>query len=292
MNKHLKGSILIIMSMFLFSLIGPFVRWINIMPEKILFFASLFTALFLLIYFIFTKKLNKLVIKKARFLLLLSGMLLILNALSYYKAFILTTLSNTVLVHYLAPIIAAVLAPIFFKEKLERITIISLIISIFGLYLITSPNLVLGNEHLAGIFFAFLSAIGYGTLIIANKKLVEKLTLDVILFYQAIITVLILLPFIGFDFSLAFKPFSLLVVYALLIYILPGFLYLGGIKNVEAQHVGIIAYVEVIFVVLSGFLFFKEIPSFLTIVGGLLILFSGYLVIRAEAKRKNNSKKP
>ena len=286
MNKHLKGAILIIISMFLFSLIGTFVRAINISPERMLFFVSLFAALFLLIYFAFAKKLKKLIIKKGRLLLFFSGILLILNTFSYFKAYTLTTFSNTVLIHYLAPIIAALLVPIFFKEKLERITIISLVISLFGLYLITSPNLALGSRHLTGMFFAFLSAIGYGLLIIVNKKLVENLNLGAILFYQSLIPALILLPFIGLDFSLTLMPFSLLVAYTLLVSILPGFLYLAGIKRVEAQHVGIIGYAEVIFVVLLGFLLFKEIPKITTFIGGLLILFGGYLVIRAEAKRK------
>jgi len=286
MNKHLKGSILIILSMFLFATIGPFVRIIDITPEEMLFFSSLFAAIFLLIYFAFTKQLKKLAIKKASFWLLLSGFLLILNTLSYYRAYILTTLSNTVLVHYLAPVIAVLLAPIFFKEKVGKATVISLAISLFGLYVITSPNLALGDRNLNGIFFAFLSAVGYGTLIIVNKKLVERLALDVILFYQAAISAIILLPFLGLHFSLALKPFSLLALYTLIVYILPGFLYLSGIKYVEAQHVGIISYAEVIFVVLFGFLFFKEIPGINTLIGGLLIIFSGYLVIKSKAKMR------
>ena len=283
MNKHLKGSILIITAMLLYSITGPFVRLVSIEPEKILFFTYLFGIIFLLIYFVFTKQLKKLVVKKERFLLFFIGLLSVLTTFAYYKAYILTTLSNAVLVHYLAPVIAAVSAIVFLKEKLERITVVSLVLSLFGLYLITSPNLVLGNKHLLGIFFAFSSAVGYGLWIVTSKKLVKKLSFEVILFYQGIVSILILLPLIGFDLSLTLKPFSLLAVYALLIYVLSGFLFLAGIKYVEAQHVGIIAYAEVIFVVLFGFLFFKEIPGISTLIGGLLIIFSGYLVVRSEA---------
>lgn len=288
MNKQLKGSLLIVIAMFLYSITGPFVRLVNVGPEKVLFFSYLFGVLFLLAYFVFTKQLKKLVVKKQKLLLLFIGLLSILATFTYYKAYVLTTLSNTVLVHYLAPVIAALLAPVFLKERLERITVVSLALSLAGLYLITFPNMALGNKHLAGIFFAFLSAVGYGLWIVISKRLVKKLSFEVILFYQGIISTLILLPLIGFDLSLTLKPLSLLVVYAFLVYVVSGFSFLAGIKNVEAQHVGIIAYAEIIFVILFGFLFFREIPGINAFIGGLLIIFSGYLVVRSEAKKKIN----
>ena len=55
-----------------------------------------------------------------------------------------------------------------------------------------------------------------------------------------------------------------------------------GIKRVKSQHAGILAYTEPFAATFYAIFFFSEIPSFNTIIGGLLILISGYLIIRRE----------
>ena len=73
-------------------------------------------------------------------------------------------------------------------------------------------------------------------------------------------------------------------LYALLIYLLPTFVYFFALRIIKVQHAAIIAYVEPVAVFLWGFLFFSEIPTIMTYIGGFLIILSGYLILRAEAK--------
>ena len=121
MNKHLKGSLFIILSMLLFSLIGPFVRWIKWDSKVTILITSVIAFLFLLVYLIYKKELGKVIRSRYKLLMIVSGTLVALNILFYYKAFQTTTLANSVLAHYTAPIFAALFAPIYLKEKLRHV---------------------------------------------------------------------------------------------------------------------------------------------------------------------------
>jgi drug/metabolite transporter (DMT)-like permease len=77
----------------------------------------------------------------------------------------------------------------------------------------------------------------------------------------------------------------MLLVYALVISILGVTLYLKGLRHVEAQHAGILAYSEPFIVVLIGMLFYKEELTLKLLIGGIMIIYSGYLILKAEANR-------
>jgi len=284
MNKHLFGGFLITLSMAIFSMIGPFIRYINLQPIVIIFYSTLFTSTILFSYFLYSKKLKDLFVGKHILLLIVSSFCILGNTYTYFTAYKITTLANSVLTHYTAPIFTAMLAPIFLKEKLEKTTVISLVIASIGLFLIASNGLAINSQHLTGIIYGSLSGFFYGILILISKKLVSSLDPLIILFYQCALTVCVLSPFISQAyFSINIHQVGMLLVYALVISILGVSLYLKGIRHVEAQHAGILAYSEAVIVVLIGMLFYKEEFTLKLLIGGTMIIYSGYLILRAEA---------
>jgi len=286
MNKPLQGSLLIIISMCIFAFIGPMIRWINIPTIPLLFFPGVLGTILLFSYLAYKKKLNRLWPKKYKWLLFLTPFLAVINVGSYFQAYKLTSFANVVFLHYTAPIFAALLAPVFLKEKVDKITIISLALSVGGMLLIFSRNGFSMSIATIGALFALLSGLAYGISILAQKKLSMNLDTFVIIFYQYLIAI-IWIPFLKTsDYALTTNQIILIVVYTTIISILPSILYMKGIKYVKAQHVGIIAYAEPIAVIALGYFLFNEIPNWLTLSGGALILVSGYLVLRAEAKMR------
>ncbi len=272
--------------MLIFSTIGIFVRYINLPNPVIIFFTSLFGFMVLTGYFAYKRKIKAVLEVKQKTTLMISGVLVALNLLFFYMAYSLTTFANSVLTHYTAPIFAALLAPFYLKERLEKITVLSLVVSFSGLIIITSNSLSFNNPNILGILFGTLSGVFYGLSILVNKRLTNNIESKVIMVYQAFVCLMLMAPFLFLTkFSLSVTSISLLIVYALIVYISASLIYLTGLKRVEAQHAGIIAYAEPIFVFILGFLFFKEIPTIRTYIGGLLILYSGYLILRAESKR-------
>ena len=178
------------------------------------------------------------------------------------------------------------LAPICLKEKLEKTTVISLAFASIGLFFIASNDLAINSQHITGIIYGSLSGFFYGILILISKKLVSYLDPLVILFYQCTTTVFVLSPFISQPiFSININQAGMLLFYALVISILGVTLYLKGLRHVEAQHAGILAYSEPVIVVLIGILFYKEELTLKLLIGGTMIIYSGYLILKAEANR-------
>lgn len=287
MNEHLKGGLLIIASMLLFGFIGPLVRLADISTFVFLFYSGLLGFVILIGFVLFKKRTTEVWPKKYKWLLILNTLFVAIQIFTYFEAYKRTTLANSVLLHYTAPIFAALFAPLFLKERIDRITIPSLILSFSGVYLIFfQTGFSLASADTMGIILALISGIAYGVCIISNKKLMMVFKPLTLMLYQYGGFIL-WIPFIkANEYLIPQRAAVLAVVYILFVSLLPTFIYLTGLKYVKGQHIGIIAYVEVIAVIVYGYLFFNEIPSKLILVGGALILISGYMVLRAEAKRK------
>ena len=287
MNSHVKGALLIVVAMIMFSLNGVFVRSLGLDPGFILWFTAALALIFLLGLFAWKNDWKNLSLKKHGFLLILSGVLVVVNVFSLFKAYTLTTFSNAVLTHYLAPIIAALFAPFFLKEKLEKITIASLILGIIGMYLITNNNLSFQSQHFLGIIFGSISGFAYGFLIIAVRKLsLKKVPVRTTFLYHMLITSILMIPFIPWGtIVLTSIKVYLLILQTIITLLIPGFLVLTAYKFVKAQHGGIIAYTEVLGAILWGYLIFKEVPGVNTILGGALIILGGCLVVKDGVKK-------
>lgn len=287
MNEHLKGGLLIITSMLLFGFIGPFVRWTNIPNPVFLFYSGLLGFIIILGIVLFRKNKVEICPNKYKWLLVLTTIFTAFQVYTYYEAYKRTTFANSVLIHYTAPIFAAFFAYFFLKERIDKTTILSLVLSIFGVYLIFyQGGFSLTSKDTIGIILAFISGIFYGACIICGKKLrmiFNPLTIMVYQYGGFILWV----PFIKMNgYLISQRAFILTAGYLLFASLAPTFIYLTGLKYIKGQHIGIISYTEVIATVICGYIFFNEVPGMFTLIGGALILISGYVVIRAEAKGK------
>jgi len=288
MNKHLFGGFLITVSMCLFSLMGPFVRYINLNPLIIIFCTSLLSVVVLFIYLLCTRQAGMLRVRTDLSWMMLSALLLFLNVYTYYLAYTTTTMANAVLTHYTAPIFAALLAPLILGERIRRITLISLVISMSGLVLIASSGIEVSRQHLAGILFGVMSGLFYGILILVSKRLTSNYGPVVIVFYQCLCNMVLILPFLGsFQPDFTLLRAGVLTLYTLFVCLLAPFLYLTGLRFVEAQHAGILAYSEPVLVVFLGLLFYGEMPTLQVLLGGLLIVVSGYLILTRGAHSRS-----
>jgi len=279
-----RGALLITAAMFIFSGIGPFVRAVDLPAAVIICCTSGLSALLLLGWFMVRGALSSLGIRGVRVWLFVSALSLFGNVFCFFLAYRLTTMANAVITHYTAPIFAALLAPVLLAEKRERVTGLALIISTAGLILIAG-DVAPGPAHLAGTALGLLSGLFYGISIVVGKRLVRSCPPTVIMLYQSSILSCMALPF---ALSSSWQPSAasllMLLAYALIACLLAPVLYLRGLRHVEAQHAGILAYSELLFVVLLGFVL-GEKPGVHVIAGGILIAISGWIVLRAESRR-------
>ena len=279
MNESQKGAFFIIVAMLIFGFYGLFVRALNLPSFVILFYNFLIAGIILVIIFLVKDK-SIVIVKKHIWWLLLLGFFSTLNNLFYFQAFVLTTISNAVLTHYTAPIFVAILAPFLLREKLDKLTVVALILSVFGLIVVSYNDFSFYAKDFLGIIYGTASGLMYGLVIITIKYLSQYLSIYSINIYQSLIGALLLIPFvIRFSSIPSISTLFLLLLFALLFGVAATLIYFAGVKRVKSQHAGILAYSEPIAATLYAIILFSELPKLNTIIGGLLILISGYLII-------------
>ncbi|MBI2076196.1 MAG: DMT family transporter [Candidatus Aenigmarchaeota archaeon] len=280
MKDEVKGSILIILAMFIFGSMGLFVRFVPTSTITLLFFMQVFASITL--FFLLKSVKENIKIKTALKFLVILAIVAVANDLFYFNAFRLTTISNAILTHYTAPVFVALLAPFLIKEKLEKSTLIALVLSFSGLFIIVYSGLSLATSSL-GIMFGIVSGLFYALVIIVYKHILKGLSVLHMMLYRYVISALILFPFVMLEApAINASILVLLFITAMIFTVASSLIHAFGIKHVKAQHAGILGYLEPVAGTTYAFFLLSEVPTAFTFVGGALIILGGYLAIKSQ----------
>ncbi|MBI4689462.1 MAG: EamA family transporter [Nitrospirae bacterium] len=270
------ASFYILSAIFLWSSLGIVVRLSGV-PIHVLIFYAVIVATIVQGAILSTKKYRKEIpdIKKLKYPLIL-GLIAIVNTVTYFYAFKNTTIANAVLTHYTAPIIVAFLAPIFLKETITKRIIIVIVIASIGLWIMLN-GFSFSNGHTAGIIAGLISGFAYAVIIIFTRAYSPDFNPVVLCFFSNAVIASLLAPFIR-DFPLN-ALWSFLVMGILHSTIAP-VLYYEGLKYVSANKTAVLGYLEPVCAIIFSMIFLNEVPGMNSIIGGILIIFSGYLTLR------------
>jgi len=277
----MKGYLKIAIAAVIWGSIGPVVRLIDLPVPLIVFFRVAFASLAILIYIVTQRKAERLAVGKNIYLLVLMGALLALSWVSFFNSINLVTVANAVLITYTAPIFIAVLAPFLLKEKLEKNTGIMLLLSFIGIIFITTPSAISpGTRELAGIGWAFVSALTYTALVIIAKLLTARVSVLAMIFYEELVGAIILSPTIFiYEFSLSQQTLLTLLFLGAVQTAFAAALYLSGLRDVTAQQANIFTYLDPVSAIIFAALILGELPGVNTVIGGVLIITSGLVVV-------------
>lgn len=283
----MRGYLKIIIAAVIWGSLGTIIRFIHLPTLVMVFYRVAFAAIVILVYIAVRRKTEVLAVGKQLYWIIVMGILLTINWTAFFFSVKLTSVANAVLITYTAPILVAILAPLILKEKLEKITVVSLLISLAGAALIASPSVTgLSKSALAGTLWAVVSAITYAILVIISKPLADKVNPLAIIFYEELTGAIILSPaLIIYKFSI--DPLTLFILFVMGAFntAFAAALYLDGLRDVKAQQVGIFTYLDPASAVVFAAIFLGEIPSLTTILGGLLIIASGLLLVIVTRQR-------
>ena len=178
-----------------------------------------------------------------------------------------TTVANTNFIIQTQTIFLAIFGYFFLKEKISKITLVSIILAISGIILMVgktlSPGQMLGN------IVAFIMPISFAVLILVVRKYpnVDMVPSQFIAGVFALIVGYLMSGKINISYHDIFLGF------------LAGFFQLGfgfifitiGAQRTPSAMVGIIMLTEAIFGPLWAWLFVNEKPSMIVIAGGIIV---------------------
>ena len=214
---------------------------------------------------------------------LIGGIILGIGFSSYVFAMYNTTVANTNFIIQTQTIFLAIFGYFFLKEKISKITLISIILAISGLILMLGNTISIGQ--MSGNLVAFVMPITFATLILIVRKYphVDMVPLQLVAGIVAMI--------IGF---LASSKISI-SLHDIFLAFLSGTFQIGlgfilitiGARKTLSAMVGIIMLTEAILGPLWAWLFVNENPSFYVLVGGGIIIFAVFLQFVSTLTKEN-----
>jgi len=277
MNES-KASLYILLAIFLWSSLGMVVRLSGVEIHVLIFYSvivSLIVQGVILSHKNFRKEIPG--FKRLKYPIML-GLISLLNTFTYFYAFKNTTIANAVLTHYTAPVIVAFLAPFFLKEKITIRIAAVIIIASAGLWIMLN-GFSFTEGHTAGIIAGIISGFTYAVIILLVRNYSRDFHPIVFAFFANLVIAVLMAPFIR-EFPLN-AVWSFLVMGILHSTIAP-VLYYIGLQSVTANKAAVLGYLEPVSAIILSMIFLSEMPGKNSIIGGTLIIFSGYLTLRTN----------
>lgn len=217
------------------------------------------------------------------------GLLLTVNWLLFLTALDLTEVATAELLGYTGPVFVAMLTPLVTGERFDRRIVAPLALSLGGIVLILAQHgLALGGGTRAlGAGLAAASALTYAALLLRSKKIIRNISSSALMLGEYGVASLVLLPAVIYSYSHGGAPtsagsYAALATLGVVHTALTGFVFLGGLRLVRADHAGILMYAEPVSAVIFAALFLGEPLTVATIAGGMLVVLGGVLVARME----------
>lgn len=189
-------------------------------------------------------------------------------------------LAEAAVLQYTYPAFTAVIALWFLKERIQFATIVCIGMSIVGVILMMQPNFhggIITGAPALSIAAALIGALGSAVAYVMVRHLSQTEDSSVIIFYFPLIAFPVASLLLADSFV---TPNLEELVLLLLVGIFTQIGQVGLTKAMAVEKAGkaaAYAYVQVVFSAILGWLFFVEIPTFWTVVGGLFVI-SGALV--------------
>jgi drug/metabolite transporter, DME family len=265
MSDRAKGILLCTLGVLLWSTGGLCIKLLPQDAETILFYRSLYTSIFFIIFF--REKLFK--INKKSFLTSLGYAPLMLCFVSATK---MTTAANAIFLQSTGVAYVLLLEPVLLRTKLLRIDIITVIVCFLGMMLFLIDGFEISHNN-PGIYVAMLSGIATAGVILGQKSN-DIAFVPSGLVLGNIWVMLYTLP------SFIESPYPSMYENSLLLFL--GFIQLGvgymlfifGQNYLSAIESALISMLEPLFNPILVAVGYGEIPGWLPLIGGLIIVMA------------------
>ncbi|WP_417521098.1 DMT family transporter [Marinobacter sp.] len=274
MNLHVLAAIFAAVFM---GTIGAISIYADVSAETVTFY-RLFIGAVLMGGFLFATGQKAKIVVWPGIKVLVTGAFLAGFVVFYIVAMNYTSMANAVMLLYLAPVTASVIAHFFMGERLSGSSAALIGAALFGFAMMMEFNFNLSGrgEEVVGLFYALCAMLCYAAFIVTNRLIHERVHVLTRSGFQMLVGALCMLPFmLQKSDSIAGVQWGWLVTAG----IIPGFLAIMlavvALKALPAATYGTLAYLEPITVVALGWVLFGQSLTALQLSGCALIIVSG-----------------
>ena len=288
--SYRNGIISVLVALPFVSLTGLFGKFISHSPLLIVQGRTVFAFGALLLVLLILRK--KIIFSNFRewLRLVLCGSILGVHWIAFFKSIQASTVAIGLLTFASYPLFTTFLEPIFFQEKLIKRNVSAVFVVIFGLALIatSSPENsdgVISGSVIQGVLWGLGGGLGFALLTLMNRGHVRHHSPLLLTCWQNGFAALVLLPWsFSESWVLTTADWTLLLILGVVCTVGGHALLINGLKNLQAQTVSmLIAGLEPVCAIVFALFLLGEVPSFQTLVGGILIVSTTvFMITRSE----------
>ena len=285
-SRAARGYLLVAGSFLIMGMIGALVDWATA-PESALLVIRFATAGIVLgALFARRRPLAGVRDRAVWPRLLLMGFIDAFTLLLFFVAIRGTSVAIGMFLQFLAPVWVALIAPRVFRTRTEGIVYPALALALAGLAVILLPALLGGGIKLSagGVAAGLTAGLGYAVFQLVVKDLTRRVSAVTIVFTEAWLDALILLPLalwqmVGAGYHLTTHDLVAGIILGVVCTALAYTMWTTGMGLIKVQHSSILGYLEPVSAPLYALLLLGQGISLWTVVGGALIVVAGLLVV-------------
>ena len=270
--QKLPGPFLIFLGAFCLSFGGLIVKsFEGATLWQILFWRQFFFVILVSIFLLLTyKKKIFIALYESGLPGFFGGIILGCGFSAYVFAMYKTTVANTNFIIQTQAIFLAIFGYLFLREKISKLTLVSIILAITGIILMVGNSLSPGQ--LSGNLVAFIMPISFAILIIIVRKY-PKVDMIPLQLFAGIVAMLIGY-FVSTKINISINDI-LLAFIAGFFQVGLGFIFITiGAKKTLSATVGILMMTEAVFGPFWAWMFLKETPQLIALIGGSIIIIA------------------
>lgn len=219
-------------------------------------------------------------------LLLLRSLLGVAGVTCFFYAIDHLILADAAMLTKLSPFFVAIFALFFLGEKPPKAVVVAMVVAFLGGLLVIKPRFDL---TVLPALVGLASSVFAGGAYTVVRSLRSREAPETIVFYFSLVTVLVLTPFVVGDLYLPNGREILLLLGIGVGAAIGQFGLTLAYRYAPAAGVSIYSYTTIVFSALLGLLIWAEVPDWLSVIGGVLIIAGGALSFAAERRSQPES---
>jgi len=217
----------------------------------------------------------------------ISGVFLALHFATWIASLSMTSVASSTVLVSLSPVFVAAFSYFILKENFKIKSVLGIIVAVLGSALIAFGDSQGGGHALKGDILALIGAIFVGGYLIIGSRVRIRLGVRVYVLIVYTISAVVL-----FSIALATKtpiypypPGEILIFFALAFFcsLLGHSVYNWMLEYVSSTFVSVATLGEPIFASILALIIFREMPSILTLIGGISVLLGLYIYVKSTA---------